>query len=837
MSIMTEEQVKLLHKLQMAELPAFRGINPLTLQQEEAHDFFRMNLPPLEWLDTVAETEYHEFVEKRFLGVSENNCREQMKAWLEAENLTLFQQPNPQFGAGEIWNEYFSQPMKSVNFKALSDLFERWEIPIPQIPIDRERQQVIRQKPPVPVQDIYSRLDEKAFQKELQNLQTGKGLTEGIQFGYAPGDTGVFEQDTTFYTFLSPLISLNAKELKQPEMENLAGQLQVDTVRSDIDKKPYYARLSPEELQKEIDFFQANGEFRPGIDIGYDSGTNSKSEKSVEPLVTELSDEELDQLEANEFAGLKQLRGQKLLGFAVSQTIPVFRRLNSDELQHELKTFAETGAYSSPQVSIGHIPERETHKKEFHRPLFPLSESDLHTLAKGEAIRNQELLLAQKQICRTPVIPGTPVYEKKFSALELAFDDCPEERFEHYRQYRQERDERELNKVTPEQRAVIKALQASGKGPKIDREHYLSFSKGDAATYIRENEQNPEKTFAVTVYPQRAGAAKIEAFPQFKKANLFSQPQADYLQRSIIRDLAGEGHLASPETVEELQSKLELITASQAKELIEPHLDKPAGTGLLNQCRAYIESGKILTPPKLKTIADAQNLYQVNRGFDFDKKAALRDLIEDGYIQSNDALAKIKFTTDAQDDALIAKYGDVPIGKNLRARINDLVEDARIGRIEYEDFADMSVRKGMEIISHNAEIERFKHQSRATPAQLKLLQDMEKRGQINLGKVNLNELPFRTADQWIKQNIQNPPQRATNEPDAPATMKQRNLLKLLVAHQALPSIPYPEWKALSVGTASAKISSVPPQVLQQIMAENPNRQSDAPAQQRTAMER
>ena len=32
MSIMTEDQVKLLHKLQMAEIPAFKNINPLTLQ-------------------------------------------------------------------------------------------------------------------------------------------------------------------------------------------------------------------------------------------------------------------------------------------------------------------------------------------------------------------------------------------------------------------------------------------------------------------------------------------------------------------------------------------------------------------------------------------------------------------------------------------------------------------------------------------------------------------------------------------------------------------------------------------------------------------------------------
>ncbi len=204
MSFMTEEQVKLLHKLQMVGLPAFKNINPLTIQEEEARDLFRMNLPPLEWINAVAENEKHEFVEKRFLGVSENNCREQMKEWLEQENLTLFQQPNPQFGAGEIWNEYFSQPLKSVNFKALTDLFSRWEIPIATIPIPHDEQEIIRQKSPVAEQNIYRRLDADELRQELQNLRAGS-VSEDIQFGFAPGDINVFEEDTTFYTFLSPL--------------------------------------------------------------------------------------------------------------------------------------------------------------------------------------------------------------------------------------------------------------------------------------------------------------------------------------------------------------------------------------------------------------------------------------------------------------------------------------------------------------------------------------------------------------------------------------------------------------------------------------------------------
>ena len=58
-----------------------------------------------------------------------------------------------------------------------------------------------------------------------------------------------------------------------------------------------------------------------------------------------------------------------------------------------------------------------------------------------------------------------------------------------------------------------------------------------------------------------------EAFPQFKKINLLSHPQADYLQRSILRDLVAEGHIADRTTQEEFLSKLEYITSDQAKEL------------------------------------------------------------------------------------------------------------------------------------------------------------------------------------------------------------------------------------------------------------------------------
>lgn len=236
----------------------------------------------------------------------------------------------------------------------------------------------------------------------------------------------------------------------------------------------------------------------------------------------------------------------------------------------------------------------------------------------------------------------------------------------------------------------------------------------------------------------------------------------------------------------------------------------------MNQCRAYIESGKIFNDREIRTISDVQRLYQTNRGLDFDKKAALKDLIDGGYIQSSDALAKIKYTTDSQDDALIAKYGDAKIGRNLRARINDLIDDAKIGQIADEDFQQMSIAKGMRIIAANAEIEHFKHPM-ATPGQIELLRKMEQRGQIDLHKIDLSKLRFRTADQWIKQNIKNPP-RSRNNADSPATPRQRSVLSALVRDKRIDSIPYPVWRNLTVRQASEMISRVQPSFWKKNMA-------------------
>ena len=533
MAYMTENQVRLLHKLQMADIPAFRDVNPVTVNQDEATELFKKNLPLLEYINAVALNEDHEFIEQRFIGVSENNCKEQLRLWLDKENLTLFQPVNPYFGNGEMWFEYFNQPMKSVNIRALEDAFKRWEINVPKIP-----------------------------------------LPEG--------------------------------------------------------------------------------------------------------------------------------------------------------------------------------------------------------------------------------------HQKNFSALELAFADCPEERIEIAISYRKEQLDKEVNRITPEQRSLIKAMQSSGKAPKIDRETYLAMTRQEADKYIKEYENNPENTFESITYKSSTPSPE-EAFPQFRRTNLLSQPQADYLQRSILRDLVAEGHVADRSTQEEFLSKLEYITSDQAKELIEPHLQKSAGLGLLDQCRSYIENGKINQTKEIKTIADVQKLYQTNRGFNQELKAALRDLLEGGHIQTQDGFAKIKFTTEAQDEALIMRYGDAPIGSNLRFRIMELVADAKIGSFEDEHFKSLSVKQAMEIISSHSSLEQSRRPSPATAKQKELLLKLEQRKAIDLSKINIDKITFQAAHQLIEHAISKP----VEDQNIPATAKQRNFIKALVAGNLLPVIPYKEWVELTANQAAQMISSVP----------------------------
>ena len=243
--------------------------------------------------------------------------------------------------------------------------------------------------------------------------------------------------------------------------------------------------------------------------------------------------------------------------------------------------------------------------------------------------------------------------------------------------------------------------------------------------------------------------------PEYRPSNLIGKQPADYLQRSILRDLAAEGHIASPETKKEFLDKIQYITKEQAAKLIEEREDLPAGAGLIEQCRAYCRFGQIYNSRDVNTIADVRNLYQTNRSYDFDKKAALRDLVDDGYINSPDAQAKIEYLTETQEDQLLNRFGDALAGPRLRAKLMDLVSDGTIGGLEDEQFQSLSVRDAMHIISQNSEISRSKNERPASEKQKELLQKMERRGQIDLRKVNMETLSARKAHELIEANIQN----------------------------------------------------------------------------------
>ena len=552
--MMTPEQIRLLSKLQLIRHPAFTGINPLTMSPDEATDYFKKNLPILEYQKALAVKPDHTFEEKTFWGMNEYDCRKQVDRWIEENGYTLMQRPNPYFGSGEDWLKYFAQPHSQVSLQSLEKHFSEWDIKIP---------------------------------KETREIPNG------------------------------------------------------DKVR------------------------------------------------------------------------------------------------------------------------------KET-----------------------------------------------------FSRLELGFDDIDSDRLEWAVAKQKEREAASLRKITPEQRIEIKALQEAGKAPVIDRSEYLKMDRNAADEYIRKHRDNPENTFEPVSYEKKKSAPeKAEAFPQYRPANLIGNRPADYLQKSILRDLVREGHIATPETRQEFLEKIPYITREQAAKLIEPLTDRPAGSGLIEQCRSYCEFGQIYNSRDVRTIADVQKLYQTHRSRDFDAKAALRDLVDDGYINSQDAHAKIEFLTEKQEAALLARFGDAPAGPRIRAKLMDMISDGSIGALEDEHFQSLTIRSAMDIIAQQSAISRS--HIPATEKQKELLLKMEQRGQVDLSKVNLDRLSATDAHDLIDAHIRNQPGNLSG----PATEKQRCLIRTLVRAGAASSIPSSEWKSLTKQQASKIISAVPEEKRREIMEAQTGRTS------------
>ena len=129
--MMTPEQTRLLHKLQLIGHPAVADVSPLTMSEEEAGDFFKQNLPILEYQTAVAVKPDRETVEKVFWGMNEYDCKKQIDRWIDENGYTLDHRPNPYFGSGEDWLKYFEQPISQVNLRSLEKHFAEWEIKIP----------------------------------------------------------------------------------------------------------------------------------------------------------------------------------------------------------------------------------------------------------------------------------------------------------------------------------------------------------------------------------------------------------------------------------------------------------------------------------------------------------------------------------------------------------------------------------------------------------------------------------------------------------------------------------------------------------------------------------
>ena len=557
--MMTPEQTRLLHKLQLIGHPAVADVSPLTMSEEEAGDFFKQNLPILEYQTAVAVKPDRETVEKVFWGMNEYDCKKQIDRWIDENGYTLDHRPNPYFGSGEDWLKYFAQPVAQVNLRSLEKHFAEWEIKIP-------------------------------------------------------------------------------KETRE-------------------------------------------------------------------------------------------------------------------------------------------IPD------------------------------------------------GDKVRKETFSLLEIGFDDADPAKLEIAVEKQKARAHAEQYRITPEQRVEIKALQAAGKAPAIDRSEYLKMDRHAAEEYLAKYRDTPENTFAAVSYEKKAAQTKTEAFPEYRPSNLIGKQPADYLQRSILRDLAEEGHIATSETKREFLDKIQFITKEQAEKLIEAREDLPAGAGLIEQCRAYCKFGQIFNQQDVNTIADVQQLYQTHRSYDFDKKAALRDLVDDGYINSPDAQAKIEFLSEKQEDQLLSRFGDALAGPRVRAKIMDMVSDGSIGALEDEHFQHLTVKDAMYIISQNSEISRTQNHKPATAKQKELLQKMEQRGQIDLSKTDLDRLSAKAAHDLIDANIKNQFGNLTGE----ATEKQRQLIRTLARAGAITYIPAEEWQNLTKQRAFEIISAVPEEKRREIMAQRREQTAPAPS--------
>lgn len=403
-----------------------------------------------------------------------------------------------------------------------------------------------------------------------------------------------------------------------------------------------------------------------------------------------------------------------------------------------------------------------------------------------------------------------------------------------------------------DQYAIIRDYVMKGKMDSLSKDAYMKLTQREAQDLIEKYKNAPEKIQAV---------AKTEHFPEYKAINLVSNPKASYVQIMVLRDLLARKAIGTDENRAELGAKLKYVTKDQAGKLLEPFNEERASWKLLQKLRVHLATGDIQNIPdeKLKngTNLDVVKIFETSRAFDYLKQGVVKDLISNNKMLGYESLvvpenaikiqvkgkpvikmdtkadpelmlSKVPYLTGKQLDNIINHFGGEPMGKNLAYRVNEVIESGRIGEMErnsrFFKVDQLTIKEGLNIIQKDEEYRKAFSKEKASDAQINTLERLAAGKSIDLSKEDMSKLTYSRASKLIEAGI-------AGQQNKPATEKQKNMLKMMVENKIIPSIPYSEWKTLSVKMASDKIASVPKEKLDSLFASFDRAKTVSPARQ------
>lgn len=403
-----------------------------------------------------------------------------------------------------------------------------------------------------------------------------------------------------------------------------------------------------------------------------------------------------------------------------------------------------------------------------------------------------------------------------------------------------------------DQYAIIRDYVMKGKMDSLSKDAYMKLTQREAQDLIEKYKNAPEK-----IQP----AVKTEHFPEYKAINLVSNPKASYVQIMVLRDLLARKAIGTDENRAELGAKLKYVTKDQAGKLLEPFNEERASWKLLQKLRVHIATGDIQNIPdeKLKsgTNLDVVKIFETSRAFDYLKQGVVKDLISNNKMLGYESLivpenaikiqvkgkpvikmdtkadpelmlSKVPYLTGKQLDNIINRFGGESMGKNLAYRVNEVIESGRIGEMErnsrFFKVDQLTIKEGLNIIQKDEEYRKAFSKEKASDAQIKALEHLAAGKSIDLSKEDMSKLTYSRASKLIEAGI-------AEQQNKPATEKQKNMLKMMVENKIIPSIPYSEWKTLSVKMASERIASVPKEKLDSLFASFGRSKAITPARQ------